>query len=183
MLGKLRALFGVMIDIALLRRGPESLPASTALMAAAIALNLAVTAILTSMLTNAPGTWPLQLAVGTIVTLLCFDVAFRITQKRERFVQTITGLFGVSALFAPAMIPLWGAMLPYLEKRNPEMPPPFSLLLLTLVIVVWLLIVQVRIVRTAFEWPYFASIAFIFGQNIAGIVVFGILFDAPQRPA
>ena len=117
------------------------------------------------------------------MTLLCFDVAFRITQKRERFVQTITGLFGVSALFAPVIIPLASAMVPYMEKQDPEIPPPFALRILTTVILVWMLIVQVRIVRAAFEWPYFASIAFIFGQNLAGAVVFWILVGAPQRPA
>ena len=181
MLGNLRALFGVLIDIALLRRGPESLPTSTALMAGAIAFNLAVSALMTAMMPSAPHTWPIQLVIGTVVTLLWFDVAFRITKKRERFVQTITALFAVSALFLPALMPLAGALLPHLEKQDPATPPPFALSIVTAVIAVWMLIVQVRIVRAAYEWPYFVSIIFLFGQNIAGAVIYWLVFGVPTK--
>ncbi len=183
MLGNLRALFGVIFDIALLRRGPESLPASTALMAGAVVFNLVVYALMTATMPNAPRNWPLQLIVGTLVTLLWFDLAFRITQKRERFAQTITALFGVSALFLPALLPMASALLPYMETHDPQVPPPFALLILTALIAVWMFIVQVRIVRAAFEWPFVVSIAFLFGQNIAGAVVFWMLFGAPEKPA
>ena len=118
MLGNLRALFGVMIDIALLRRGPENLPTSTALMAIAIAFNLAVSAIMAVVDAERAAPLAAALAVGTAVTLLWLRVALRSRNKRERFVQTITAMFGVNALFVPAMIPLAGAMLPYMEKRG-----------------------------------------------------------------
>lgn len=181
MLGNLRALFGVIGDIALLRRGPESLPASTALMAGAIALNLAVYALMMSMVPNAPPDWPLRLLVGTIVTLLSFDIAFRITRKRERFVQTITALFGVSALFLPALLPMSWALFPYVEKNDPNVPPPFALLIVTMVLAVWMFVVQVRIVRAAFEWPTFVAVAFMLGQTLAGAIVYVLLFGVPVK--
>jgi hypothetical protein len=181
MLGNLRALFGVMLDIALLRRGPESLPASTALMAGAIALYLALAAILTSMVPNAPSLLALQFVVGTIVTLVCFDAAFRVSQKRERFVQTMTGIFGVGALFLPALLPLEIAMLPFVAKSDPQNPPPSALFILTGIIEVWFIVVQVRIVRAAFEWPWYVAIAFFLAVRFAGALVSLLLFGAAPK--
>lgn len=183
MLGNLRALFGVLIDIALLRRGPDSLPTSTVLMAVVIALYIVLSAILTSLIPTAPRLLPLQIAVGTLVTLLCFDLAFRATRKRERFVQTMTGVFGVNAVFLPALLPMELSLLPFIEKPDPANPPPYALFVLTLFVEIWLIVVQVRIVRAAFEWPYFASIAFFFGERLAGVVIFMLLFGAPPKAA
>jgi len=42
MLANLRALFGLLVDIVLLRRGPESLPASPSLLVIVIVLNTAM---------------------------------------------------------------------------------------------------------------------------------------------
>lgn len=181
MLGNLRALFSVIGDIALLRRGPDSLPASTVLMAGAVALYLAVYALMMSMIPNAVPDWPLRLLVGTVVTLLFFDVAFRVTKKRERFVQTVTAMFGVSTLFLPALLPMSLALIPYVEKNDPNAPPPFALLIVTMVLAVWMFVVQVRIVRAAFEWPTFVSVAFMLGQTVAGALVFVLLFGVPMK--
>ena len=181
MLGNLRALFGVIIDIALLRRGPDSLPTSTALMAGTIAFYIAVSAIVISMLPSAPPTWPLELAVGTIVTLLCFKYVMRITQKSERFVQSMTGLFAVSALFVPVLTPMFSSLMPYLQKQDPQPQLPLLHFLATMILFVWLVVVQVRIVRSTFEWPIFASIAFLIGQNLLGMVVFLLLFGIPSK--
>ncbi len=94
-------------------------------------------------------------------------MAFSLANKPERFVQTSTAIFGVTTLFMPALIPMVAALLPYIEKPDPAVQPPAALSLLCAVLGVWLLIVQVRIVRAAFEWPYVVAIVFIFGTNFA----------------
>jgi hypothetical protein len=182
MLGNLRALFSVIFDIALLRRGPESLPASTALMACAIALNGAASALVVSVVPNASRAWPLQLVVTTIVTLACFHFALRFVQKRERFTQTITAYFGLGGLFVIALFPMVGALAPYAANPDPEAPPPFALSILFTLVWVWMVVVQVRIIRAAFDWPYVFSIAFYIGLQLASFVALLLLFGASPRP-
>jgi hypothetical protein len=179
MLVNLRALLVRLIDIVLLRGGPEQLPASTGLLAFVVATNVAVSALVYSLIPNPPGNWQMQLVVGTVVSLLWFRVAFSLANKPERFLQTSTAIFGVTTLFIPALIPMIATLLPYIEKPDPLVSPPAALSLLAAVLGIWLLIAQVRIVRAAFEWPLVAAIIFIFGLNFASALVYGMLFGVP----
>ena len=181
MLVNLRALFGVILDIVLLRRGPESLPASPSLLAIMVAVNVAVSAAVTALMPTAQESWPLQLLVGTVVTLLWFQVAFALANKSERFLQTATAIFGATTLFLPALIPMVVTLLPFLETKDPLVNPPAALSILAALLAIWLLTVQVRIVRAAFEWPTFAAIIFIFGLNFAAALVYGVLFGVPPN--
>ena len=183
MLVNLRVLLRRLLDIVLLRAGPESLPASSGLLAVIVAVNVAVSAIVTALMSAAPHNWQWQLVVGTVVTLLWFQVAFALVNKPERFVQTTSAFFGAYTLFVPALLPLFVMLLPFIEKQDPANPPPAMPTLLAAALGIWLLIVQVRIVRAAFEWPYFASIIFIFGLNIASALVYGMLFGVPPGTA
>jgi hypothetical protein len=183
MLVNLRAVLARVVDIVLLRAGPETLPASKGLLAVVIAVNVAVSAAVTTVMPTAPQSWPLQLLVGTIVTVLWFQLAFALANKPERFLQTATAIFATTTLFLPALIPLVTALLPYLDKPDPAVDPPAALSILCALLAIWLLIVQVRIVRAAFEWPYFAAIIFIFGLNFASALVYGVLFGVPSGSA
>jgi hypothetical protein len=181
MLVNLRALFARIIDIVLLRAGPESLPASTSLLAILVVVNLVVTA---SVLTLIPGSRDLsiiELIVSALVPLLWYQVAFALANKPERFVQTMIAFFGVNILFQPLLAPLVAALLPYMAKPDPTVSPPAALSLLFLLVSVWLLVVWARVVRTAFEWPYFVVIIFIFGQTIAAIFIDVMLFATPPK--
>jgi hypothetical protein len=179
MLVNLRALLVPLFDIILLRGGPEQLPASTGLLAVVVALNVAVSALIYSLIPNAPNNWQTQLIVGTVVSLLWFRVAFSLANKPERFLQTSTAIFGITTLFIPALIPMIATLLPYIEKPDPTVNPPAALSLLAAVLGIWLLIIQVRIVRSAFEWHLVAAIIFIFGLNFASALVYGMLFGVP----
>jgi hypothetical protein len=117
------------------------------------------------------------------VTLLGFRLAFVLANKRERFQQTATAIFATTTLFLPALIPMVTALLPYLGKPDPAVDPPAARSFLCALFAIWLLIVQARIVRAAFEWPYFVSIIFIFGLNFASALVYGVLFGVPPAPA
>jgi len=182
MLVNLRALFVRLIDIVLLRSGPEQLPASPGLLTIVVAMNVAVSAIVYSLLAKPPLHWQLQLLVGTVVTLVWFRVAFGFVNKPERFLQTSAAVFGTNTLFVPALIPMVAELLPFLEKPEPTASPPALLSLLAAVLGIWLLTVQVRIVRAAFEWHFIAAIIFIFGMNFASALVYGMLFGVPAKP-
>jgi hypothetical protein len=182
MLVNLRALLVRLIDIVLLRGGPEKLPASPGLLTMIVAANVAVSALVYLLLPKAPLHWQLQLLVGTAVTLIWFRAAFQIVAKPERFLQTASAIFGTTTLFVPALIPMVAELLPFLEKPDPTINPPAALSLLAALLGIWLLTVQVRIVRAAFEWHFIGAILFIFGLNFASALVYGMLFGVPANP-
>jgi hypothetical protein len=182
MLANLRVLLERLVDIVLLRGGPESLPASPAMLAVTIALNVVVSAIVVALIPTAPAFSPLEVILSIVVPLLWFQISFALVKKPERFVQTMIAFFGINTLFQPLVAPMSAALLPYIAKQDPNMPPPAALSLLFLAISVWLLIVWVRIVHAAFEWPYFAAIVFVFAQIFATFVVYAAVFGvAPDK--
>jgi hypothetical protein len=180
MLANLRVLFGRLIDIILLRGGPEQLPASAGILAFTVFLNAAVFVLVVSLVPTLPALSPFELFVSTVVPLLWFQVAFALVRKPERFAQTMTAFFGVNALFQPLVVPLSAALLPYMQKQDPTMPPPAAPSLLLLAISLWMLIVLVRIVRDAFEWRYFQATVFVFAQKIAVFLVYATVFGVPS---
>jgi hypothetical protein len=183
MLANLRALFGVVFDIVLLRRGPEHLPASPVLLGIVIAANFVLASFLYAMMPNVPGNWPLQLLAESVVALLWFHVALGLVGKRERFVQTMTAMFAISTLFLPVLIPLISRLRPFLAATDNSVQPPVSIVLPAVVLGIWMLAAYVRIVRSAFEWRVFPSVAFILAQNFATAFLLGLLFAGPRPPA
>lgn len=182
MLVNLRALLGAIVDIILFRRGPESLPASVGLLAALIAVNGALSTLLLLLFPVGQEMSVWEMVVGVLVPLLWYWVAFSLASKPERYVQTMIALFGVNIVFQPMVAPLVATLAPYMIKQDPNLPPPAALSLLFFVIAIWALVVWVRIVRAAFEWPYIAVIIFVCGQAIAAIFVDLLLFSTPPKP-
>jgi len=179
MLVNLRALLVRLIDIILLRGGPEQLPASTALLTAVVVAHLAVSALTYSAIAAAPSEWPTILAVETVVLLFGLRAAILLANKRERFVQTATAFFGCSAFFMPALLPMSIELMPYAVKADPANPPPGGLTLLATFIGVWLVTVQVRNLRAAFEWHWLGALLFYFALNFSAALVYVMLFAVP----
>jgi hypothetical protein len=124
----------------------------------------------------------LEFIAGTLVPLLWYWVAFTTARKPERFVQTMIALFGVNIVFQPPVAPLMATLAPYMIKQDPPLQPPVLLNLLALGLLIWVMVVWIRIVRAAFEWPYFGVIVFIAGQILATILVGVALFETPPKP-
>jgi hypothetical protein len=80
----------------------------------------------------------------------------------------------------PIVIPMSTALMPYIVKPDPAVPTPAALGLLAMVVGFWLLIVQVRILRTAFEWHWIAALLFFFALNIASALAYGMIFGVPS---
>jgi hypothetical protein len=186
MLVILRALFGQLVDIVLLRRGPEHLPASRALLTTVVVVNLVLYGVayhnlIAPLMPEASSDWPLQMIAGSLITLAWFRVSFQLAHKTERFVQTMIAVFATNILLIPAM-PLFAALLPYMQKPNGE-PAPATLVLLTLLIAGWVLAVLVHIVRSAFEWSWAGSIVFVFASSFGPAILLSILFGVAQKAA
>jgi hypothetical protein len=182
MLANLRALFGVIVDIVLLRRGAESLPASVVLLVCVVSLQLGAEFWIRSMAPTAPASLPIQLLVSAGVTLLCFRLAAILSHKRERFLQIVTGEFGAALLFTPVLLPIVNELMPYIQNTDKSQQAPFGLSMLGAVLGLWLLVVQVRIVRAGLEWPWAGAIVFYFGQLLAGALAYTLIFGIPPAP-
>jgi len=185
MLANLRALFGVFVDIMLLKRGPEELPASRLLLTVLVALNIVLYSIAGSVLApptgvKAPDPWLVQIA-GIALILGWFRVAFLAVRKPERYVQTMIAVFGVNLLSLP-VFPLFAALAPYIEQKPGGEPAPAVLQLLVLAITFWVAAVVVRIVKVAFDWSWFVAILFMVSSSFCIATLLGLLFGATLKP-
>src|SRR4029077_7835928 len=85
------------MQIALLRRGPQDLPASRLLLVLTVAGYLAVNFVVRSVLP--PGCrWLEALLVATLFTLFWYMLLLRLAGRPERALQTTTAVFGFQAV-------------------------------------------------------------------------------------
>jgi hypothetical protein len=179
MLANLRALFGVVIDIVLLRRGPEHLPASPALLALVIGLYSAVTAVIANLVAKPDPRWPLILIFGVIGTIAWYRIALQLAGKRERFVQTMMGMFAVRLLFAPVLMPLTTSVMLQMQAQQ---TPPALLQLMVLGLFGWWLAANGKVVKSAFEWPWIAAIILVLAQEFALLLAAAMIFGDNAQP-
>jgi hypothetical protein len=177
MLGSLRALLGVIVDIILLRRGPEHVPASPALLAVVISVYAAGAAITGALFSPANQPWALELVVAIVATLAFFHVALNVAKKRERFVQTMTAMFAVRAIFTPMLVPMMGSLMSSIQAKQPASS---LLALLVLAGMIWVFVIDVRITRSAFEWPTPGALLLVVAQQIVMLAIFVLLLGGPQ---
>jgi hypothetical protein len=88
-----------------LKSGPEDLPASHSLLVVIIVL-ATIPDLLTLALIPLPGdvSPALLLAVGIGTTLLWYGAILRLAGVQERFLQTLTAVFGIQIILAPALV-------------------------------------------------------------------------------
>ncbi|MBC7976194.1 MAG: hypothetical protein H7138_14575 [Myxococcales bacterium] len=175
----MRALLGVIVDIILLRRGPEHVPASPALLAVVIAVYAAAVAITASLFGPSEQRWAIELVVAITATLVFYQLALTFAKKRERFTQTMTAIFAVRAIFTPLLIPMMGALLAAMKGGQPA---PSMLALLLLAGMIWNFVIDVRIVRTAFEWPTPGAVMMVIAQQLVMLAIFIMLVGTPPTP-
>ena len=87
-------------QIALLRRGPQDLPASRLLLVLTVAGYLAVNFVVSGVLPPG-GRWLETLLVATLFTLLWYLLLLRLAGRPERTLQTTTAVFGFQAVLTP----------------------------------------------------------------------------------
>jgi hypothetical protein len=183
MLANLRALFGVVVDIVLLRRGPEHLPVSQPLLVVVVVLSTIAAALLV-VTAGAPLPAALLVAsVGSLVMLGWFRFLLSAVNKRERFLQTMTAIFSINVLFVLLLIPLIQPLLPYFKLPAPTQPPPGLPLLIGAAICFWALFIEVRIVKAAFECPWIVAIMLLLSEMFVGNFVGALLFGGSGKPA
>ena len=185
-MGELAKLF---TQIALLRRGPQDLPASALLLlftvVAYVAMNLLMNGLLPPVNPAAAagrireadqGGWLAQLLLDTGFTLIWYAVLLRLAGRPERTLQTTTAVFGFQIVLAPLLFLsswLWPQFAQDLTWRVP-------IALFGVALVVWLIAANSHIVKAALEWSGGASVALVILQILAGELLRRQLFPTAQ---
>lgn len=172
----------VTVDILLLRRGPQDMPANWNLLAVLGALYLIVH--LGQALTLAPiGPALLQAVIATALLALYARVALHIRQRLARLLQTLSALFAVGIVAAVVLLGPTAAMGAALQQMAQASSPqaavelPIFAALVTLVVFVWLLIANGHIFRHALDVPMGMGVLIALGFEVLPIV-FGVIAGA-----
>jgi hypothetical protein len=158
-------------QIALLRRGPQDLPASMLLLVLAVVGYLCVNFVLSSALPPYEH-WQGPLLVDALFTLVWYVALLRLLGRPERMLQTVSAVFGLQAVLSPLLIASAWLMRRVGEDATWQLPVTCAGLLL----LAWLIAANTHVVKAALEWPGAASVVLVILQMIAAWVLVFALF-------
>ena len=172
----MREVIGLYVQIALLRRGPQDLPISRALLVLTVCGYAAVNALVSSLLP--PGAaWAPQLAVDVLFMLAWYAALLQLAGRRERFLQTATGVFGFQAVLSPLLIASAWLMRRFAHDATWQLPVAVA----SLALVIWLSAANSHVVEATLDWSSASSVALVILQIVAGQLLQLALF--PPGPA
>lgn len=149
-------------QIALARRGPEDVPAMPWVMVATGLAYLVLNLLLSALLPASPdGTLPVIL-FDSVLLLGCYFVLLKFAGRPARWRQTVSAVLGVQVVMLPAIALATSLFAQY--KDNSQLQVPAALPLL--VVGVWLLVVNARILRSATDWTLWQCLVLVFAQGL-----------------
>jgi hypothetical protein len=162
-------------QIALLRRGPQDLPASLLLLGLTVVAYLAVNLLLNASAAELRS-YPAQLLLDTAFTLLWYVALLRFAGRPERTLQTSTAVFGFQIVLAPLLF--LSSWLGPRFAHDTTWGVPVALF--AIVVGVWLIAANSHIVKAALEWSTALSVMLVILQILAGLLLQRQLFSTPQ---
>lgn len=173
----MRELLRLYAQIALLRRGPQDLPASGLLLALTIVAYLAINLFMEGLapepassakaLEAETHSFPAQLLLDTAFTLAWYVVLLRVARRPERTLQTSTAVFGFQIVLTPLLFSagwLW-------QRFSADQAWAVPTELFEIVVVVWMIAANSLIVKSALEWSGGASVALVILQFLASLLL------------
>ncbi len=159
----MKTLLAQLVDICLLRAGPQDLPFSPTL-----ARNLIVASVVLDLFYAALLDMPQPLLrIGLSLALLLGApwLLLSLRERQARYVQTLTALAGSGLLFTAAFLPLalFAADMPPLKPDVAPAPGQLLFSWLTLFLVSWKLVINGHIYRHALDWPRLPGLLLAFG--------------------
>jgi hypothetical protein len=178
----MKELIQLFTQIALLRRGPQDVPASLLLLGITIigyfGINFLFNSVMPPALHGAGGSaaaikaWPAHLAVDVVFTLIWYVVLLRLAGRSERTLQTTTAVFGFQAVLSPLVVISEWLMLRFAQDTTWQLP----VALMWLMLLIWVIAANSHVVKAALEWSSAASVALVILQFLAGQLVLFALF-------
>ncbi|HUL45880.1 MAG TPA: hypothetical protein VLV25_02135 [Steroidobacteraceae bacterium] len=167
----MREVIRLYVQIALLRRGPQDLPASRLLLILTVCGYAAVNALVSSLLPPSTG-WPPQLAIDVLFTLAWYAALLQLTGRSERFLQTATAVFGFQAVLSPLLIGSEWLMRRFGQDTTWQLPIAVA----ALALVIWLIAANSHVVKAALDWSSATSVALVILQIVASELLLFALF-------
>ena len=140
----------IILDICLLRGRTQDLPTSVGLVWITAAASVTVNSL--GMKGQDVGFAPLLFIVSQVALFgAVVWLVLRLRGYPARWLQTMTALYAVDAVFNLLLLPLLPALVEML-KQGPEVVPGWEGFAM-LALVGWLLLIIARVLREATEWP------------------------------
>jgi len=169
------------VGIARLRSGPEDLPVSAPLLLSTILLAI-VPDVIRIVIAQPSEDVPvvLILVLEVAITLVWYGAVLRIARRPERFLQTLTAIFGFQIILAPAVLLTMWLLQAYQQDASWQLPAGVA----GFALVIWVATIMVRILHSATGWPAFACIVLFLGQQLLTMrVAASLLPPAAGTPA
>jgi hypothetical protein len=173
----------VLTGIVRLKKGPEDLPFSTPLLVFLIIVSSLLDAVTWVVVPlpdkTAAASGPLLIAIGIAVTIFWYGGLLRYAGKSERFVQTLTAVFGFQIILAPAL--LFTAWFYFSFYQDPTWKLPAGLL--RSAVEIWALVILARILRAATQWPMFICVMLaIANELLSALLMASVVSPAATAP-
>ena len=167
----MKELIQLFTQIALLRRGPQDVPASALLLWMSVVAYFGINFLVSCLMPPMEG-WPAELAVDVVFTLVWYFVLLRVTGRSERTLQTTTAVFGFQAVLSPLLVISNGLLARFIKDPTWQLP----VALMWLMLLIWVIAANSHVVKAALEWSSAASVALVILQFLAGQLLMFALF-------
>jgi hypothetical protein len=158
-------------QIALLRRGPQDLPASLLLLALTMIGYFVVNFVVSGLMPPIKG-WAEHPAIEILFTFAWYFVLLRLAGRSERTLQTTTAVIGYQTVLSPPLIISEWLVLRFAQDSTWQLP----VALMWLMLFIWGIAANSHVVKAALEWSSPASVALVILQILAGQLVLFALF-------
>lgn len=172
-------LLGQLVDLCLLRRGPQDLPYSLSLTRALVVAGVGLDLLYATLL-DLPHPLP-RIVLSLALLLLAPWLLLQVRQRGERYAQTLAAIAGTSLLFTAAFLPLaiFAVDLPPVLPDTEPTPGQMLFGWLTLFLLGWKLVINGHIYRHALDWPRFPGLLLAFGLFLFELGLDRLLFASP----
>jgi hypothetical protein len=171
----MKELIRLFMQIALLRRGPQDVPASPLLLALTVAGYFAINFAVSAVLPPVPGSWLAQLVLDVVFMFVWYVLLMKLAHKPERFLQTTTAVYGYQAVLSPLLVSIGWLMRRFAQDSVWQFP----ITLISLALLIWVIAANSHIVKAALEWSMPPSVALVILQTLAGNLLVLALFQSP----
>jgi hypothetical protein len=173
------------LDICLLRAGPQDMPYSMPL-TRLLVIALAAVELAYALILEIPDPLP-RVGLSMVMLLAAPWVLLGLRARRERYLQTLAALAGAGLLFTLAFLPL-ALLAADVPEPVPEVAPQARYVLLgwlALLMIGWKLMINAHIYRHAMDWPRFPAMLLVVALFLIEFGLFNALFvtSASLEPA
>jgi hypothetical protein len=168
----MKELIRLFTQIALLRRGPQDVPASPLLLTLTMAGYFLVHFVVCTVLPPFPGPWLAHLGVDVVFTFAWYALLLNFVRRPERFLQTTTAVYGYQVVLSP----LSDAAVWLTRRFDQDSIWQLPAMLLFLAMLIWIIAANSHIVKAALEWSMPPSVALVILQTLAGNLLVLTLF-------